>query len=138
MRTNRELAMEWWQSLSRSKQATKIIKYIPKRPKALYSVELTGREIEDIWRKEVQVDPTVLDDFKKAWRETLSNTNNQPTPIVFTEVDFEMLQQTVYDISNYVKPDDFEIKNFQLFFKLLSTDPNFAMIAHKELSKLNK
>ena len=30
------------------------------------------------------------------------------------------------------------INNLQLFFNLLSTDTNFAKVAHKELNKLNK
>ena len=31
-----------------------------------------------------------------------------------------------------------EYYNLQLFFNLLSTDTNFAKVAHKELNKLNK
>jgi hypothetical protein len=210
MKTNRELALEWWQSLPRWKQTTKIIKHIPNRPKVLYSVDLTEIEIEEIWKRETQDKHTKTDREKalewfgnlgmrkytllkennidlgtqstegfklrieELWRkentplsnvqqdlineslENLGTKQIQVDPImesinieewlkddsdpVQPEVDFEMLKEWYSSLScdNYNYIDKYEYSNIQLFFKLLSTDPDFANVAYKELNELNK
>ena len=76
MKTNdtstRELAMEWWSTFSKGKQAKLIIKYlpIPSRPQVLSLGILTGREIEEIWVKEVvlKLTPSQVDFVEKPNR----------------------------------------------------------------------
>ena len=53
-RSTRELALEWWNDLNQEKQID--LQYIHKSPcrHPLNAVGLTGREIEEIWRKETK------------------------------------------------------------------------------------
>jgi len=55
-----------------------------------------------------------------------------------TQVDFEMLKET---INSFIKLLDKKLPwsdNLQLFFDLLSKNASFAHKAHKELQRLNK
>ena len=109
-------AIEWWNSLSgKLKQINLIIKYLPNRPKSLKLDNITGREIEQIWREETQQEK----------EERL-------------QVDFELLKIQVQDFSNDESYSEGARNNLKLFFDLLSKSSTFAHKAHKELNKLMK
>lgn len=74
-KSTRQQAIEWWNSLSQEKQID--LQYLHKSPcrHPLNAIGLTGREIEEIWRKEVGdlklhkgevVDESYPKDFQKA------------------------------------------------------------------------
>jgi hypothetical protein len=115
-KSDREKAIEWWNSLSgKLKQINLIIKYLPNRPKSLKLDNITGREIEQIWREETQQEK----------EERL-------------QVDFELLKIQVQDFSNDESYSEGARNNLKLFFDLLSKSSTFAHKAHKELNKLMK
>lgn len=49
---SQELALEWWNSLSENRKLDETNRIRINGPVSLYSVRLTPREIEEIWRKE--------------------------------------------------------------------------------------
>ena len=51
-KSTRELAIEWWNSMGVINQMKLVKEYSKTRPKDLFGIGFTGREIEEIWLKE--------------------------------------------------------------------------------------
>lgn len=126
--TTKESAIKWWNDLSNefddnSKfyMLSKAINDFKIKSLNYRTVEsLTGREIEEIWRKETQQ--------KLEHGITITNVDSQ--------VDFELIQEMMNNIENSNLCGHW-VDNLQLFFNLLSTKPTFGKVAYIELSKLN-
>ena len=127
MKTIREQALEWWNNIKDFDEHSIFkgkyglcFRYYPGREWQY----LTGREIEDIWRKETQLNSSPLKSFN------------------LEKVDFYRLSTSIRFLTNIkaVHSDRFteeELSNIELLFDLLSKSSSFAHKAHKELKKLN-
>lgn len=113
-KTDREKAIEWWNSLTKNTQLT--LAALLRGVNSILGLEMvTGREIEQIWRKETQQEKEEM-----------------------PQVDFELLSLSVIAVSSNLKLTKKANLNLKLFFDLLSKSSTFAHKAHKELNKLTK
>lgn len=120
-KSDREKAIEWWNGFPDF--ATENVLKGGKHGLCTYYFQsrsyqnLTGREIEQIWRKETQQEKEEI-----------------------TQVDFEMFNQLQHKRVEFgqIYLSAKEMDNIKLFFELLSKSSTFAHKAHEELNKLNK
>lgn len=138
-KSDREKAIEWWMNIYTT------IGRVNLQEKHLGTASLvrkiTDEEIEQIWRKETQLNiPEIgTEEFNNMCQSFFSGKPKEEEKR--EQVDFEMLNNMTLnsDISAlkliYSKE---ELDNISLFFELLSKSSSFAHKAHKELNKLNQ
>lgn len=153
-----EKAKNWWDSLSDDEKVILVDKF-----NRGYII-IQKHEILAIWIEEGQPTSKEIyetEEYKSAcraeWEEDDNETfndrlsdnadmeydlQNRPLPMdkEKTQVNFEMLNHTLYNLFNlgsqsFTKEED---ENLILFFDLLSNNASFAHKAHKELQKRNK
>ena len=126
-KSDREKAIEWWNSIPVFEKGLLIHDTFNPPLNQRIPEEVTGREIEQIWRKETQ---------QELERGIVITREERP------QVDFEKLKETFealyIDMDQILMISDEYIDNFKLFFELLSKSSTFAHKAHKELNKLMK
>mgnify|MGYP000940733512 CR=1 FL=1 len=136
-KSDRELALEWWNNLDDSMKMNLCRIHFSMRSVSGISVikSLTGREIEQIWRKETQqtvVSEIGTKEFNDVCTATFGGNLKEEKP----QVDFEGLYKYIEAMNQLY--DTTAIQNLCLFFELLSKSSSFAHKAHKELQRLNK
>lgn len=127
-KSDREKALEWWNKFSFKEQyrlSQFNLEYYHRTD------QLTGREIEQIWRRETQQLSNNL--FNSVNSEDTFNLSFMSEKK--EQVDFERLNKYIKAMSQLYDTED--IKNLVNFFNLLSRSSTFAHKAHKELNKLN-
>jgi hypothetical protein len=134
-KSDKEKALKWYNELPQQHKEQLYLSY--------YGCRATDKfpdEIMEIWRIETQ-NNSPLDTFSP---EDFSDDGSDPKE---QKVDFDRIQTTTNRLFNQLNDENLyifklctvaEIKNLQLFFKLLSTKPTFAKKAYEELSKFNK
>lgn len=138
-KSDREKAIEWWNKLTFHQKQTSFLNQDFKFTPATICDELTGREIEQIWRKETQQSNIPDDIFEESeFQQELSAVKRGDLNFFLErpQVDFERLSKYI-NVMNQLY-DTFDIQNLCLFFNLLSKSSTFAHKAHKELNKLMK
>ncbi len=127
-KSTRELALEWWNNLSLKsrKVITNLTRLAIDSP--LIGVNLTGREIEEIWRKEVGdlklhkgeiVDKSYPEEFQKAYL--------KPNQKQFKEFNPELFKSYI---------DKFSDEDKLKAFKLLNEE--FAYYSHEQMEIIQK
>ena len=141
-KSTREQALEWWKNFSNTEKYNLSKEYL--KFHGGYSARsfhsLTGREIEELWRKRTQqtYDEMKSDSDEMYKQRLVKEFEND----LKSQVDFEMLNESIVALRlneegvNYAIQEQEYIDNINLFFKLLATKPTFAKVAHKELNKL--
>ena len=138
-KSNRKKAIEWWNNLDDSMKMNLCRIHFSMRSVSGISVikSLTGREIEQIWRKETQ-----QESFEDISVDVMREYKNSILKEKRSQVDFEMLRDAVFRSipAMFGKHHQWgnHVENLQLFFDLLSKSSTFAHKAHKELNKLMK
>ena len=132
-----EKAIEWWNSLPVFEKGLLIHDTFNTPLNQRTPEEVTGMEIEQIWRRETQQKSSIeiqADNVEEIAFKNLLKKEKRP------QVDFELLNQIQFKmVSNstiYLSME--EMNNIKLFFDLLSKSSTFAHKAHKELNKLTK
>lgn len=131
-KSDREKAIEWWNRKISGFDRTKIgSKYFDLQRLS----SLTGREIEQIWRKETQ--QKLSENFFNSVNDENTFDPDSVMKEERSQVDFELIQEMMLNIE---KSDlcGHWVDNLKLFLHLLSRSSSFAHKAHKELQKLNK
>lgn len=86
--TTREQAMQWWNSINGTFQQRDFgIKYYPNRN------GLTGREIEEIWRKEAKTENTYLNRLKEQYEKA---KRLEKYPIMFKKLNTDYLAMRLF------------------------------------------
>ena len=116
-----EKAIEWWNSIPVFEKGLLIHDTFNPPLNQRTPEEVTGREIEQIWRKETQ---------QELERGIVITREERP------QVDFEGLYKYISAMNQLY--DTVAIQNLCLFFDLLSKSSTFAHKAHKSLNKLMK
>ena len=120
-KSDREKAIEWWNSIPVFEKGLLIHDTFNPPLNQRTPEEVTGREIEQIWRKETQ---------QELERGIVITREERP------QVDFEGLYKYISAMNQLY--DTVAIQNLCLFFDLLSKSSTFAHKAHKSLNKLMK
>lgn len=126
-----EKAIEWWNSIPVFEKGLLIHDTFNPPLNQRIPEEVTGREIEQIWRKETQQDS--LNSYSDLGDEMFALPKEKRP-----QVDFEMLKETIEIINNELLLLTIFKENLNLFFDLLSKSSTFAHKAHKSLNKLMK
>lgn len=121
VKSDREKAIEWWNSISVFEKGLLIHDTFNPPLNQRTPEEVTGREIEQIWRKETQ---------QELERVIVIIREERP------QVGFEGLYKYISAMNQLY--DTVAIQNLCLFFDLLSKSSTFANKAHKSLNKLMK
>ena len=137
-----EKAIEWWNSIPVFEKGLLIHDTFNPPLNQRTPEEVTGREIEQIWRKETQQKSSIESQADKVEEIAFKNLlRKEKRP----QVDFEMLNSNLMYITEHCKNSSLDklkareiTKNLLLFFELLSKSSTFAHKAHKELNKLMK
>ena len=130
MKTDRELALEWWNGLFYNQQQDYNLKINGK-----FLDWLNNDQIEEIWRKETQQNS--IDNYSDLGDEMFALPKKEPQQ---KQVDFVNLKDTLEILSTTSLLEDLlsseDQINLGLFLELLSKSSTFAHKAHKELNKL--
>jgi hypothetical protein len=130
-----EKAIEWWNSIPVFEKGLLIHDTFNPPLNQRTPEEVTGREIEQIWRRETQQKSSIEIQADKVEEITFKNLlKKEKRP----QVDFELLSLSVIAVSSNLKLTKTANLNLKLFFELLSKSSTFAHKAHKELNKLTK
>ena len=136
-KSDREKAIEWWNSIPVFEKGLLIHDTFNPPLNQRIPEEVTGREIEQIWRRETQQKSSIEIQADKVEEIAFKNLLRKEERL---QVDFELLNQIQFKmVSNstiYLSME--EMNNIKLFFELLSKSSTFAHKAHKELNKLTK
>jgi hypothetical protein len=123
MKTNdtsmRALALKWFKSISKRKQAGLVLRHLPNRPKGFTVKMLTGREIEEIWKKELSSEwwESLTYKQKDQYRGFLDKYTSMDSPVDPVQFADESMIAEIWlsEVINEQQPESIEKPNRKQF-----------------------